>query len=82
MIWGSSALACTRVLMYLYRRTDWLNACNVSGAIIVVLVILVPLGLFVAPTVGGLVVVGQMISYYGTDVHTGWIGPRAPIEQK
>ena len=43
MIWGSSALVCTRALMYLYRRTDWLNACNVSGAIIVVLVILVRL---------------------------------------
>ena len=62
---------CTGVLMYLYRRTDWLNACNVSGAIIVVLVILVPLGLLVAPTVGGLVVMGQTISYYGTYTQIG-----------
>ena len=26
---------CTRVLMYLYRRIDWLNSCDVRGAIMV-----------------------------------------------
>ena len=66
MIWGSSALACSRVHIYLHRRIDWLNTCDISRAIIVTLVILVPLRLLVAPAVGGFVVVGQMISHSGT----------------
>ena len=64
IIWGSSALVCTRVLMYLYWRIDWLNTCDVCGAIMVTLVIWVLLGLPVMPAVGGSVVVGQMILHY------------------
>ena len=57
--------------MYLYQRIDWLNTCGVRGVVTVTLVIWVPLGLPVAPAVGGLVVVGQMISHYGTSTQIG-----------
>lgn len=54
--------------MYLYRKIGWLDTYDVSGAD---MVIWVPLGLLVAPAVGGLVVVGQMISHYGTCTQIG-----------